>query len=204
MRNRRILEFAICLVLAALIMRFSQEPATKAEGPLSVCGIRPGMTRSQVVQILGHPARDGPLYADYKNELKSISGRFDYDSPYIIYNKEGQVVRVVGPRVEWQGGSLQQGASLKSARAHFPDLTVIQQATTGRFRPHGIVDIPQHQLRLLTDMKDSTGLTDGDGWFGREVIDGVELGSHAPELYPADLPPAFFFDSSGSTQDALK
>lgn len=175
MRNRRIWELAFCLIGVAMLMGWFWAPTLPATAPLSVCGIRPGMTRGQVIRILGKPQVQGASYAYYDEYLKSFHPSDKFRKPEIFFGESGRVIGVAGPSLEWPGGSLAKGTSLKSALTLFPACSPVRPPRVdGRFGDFGIYDCPQNQLEIFSILT--------DGWFAREEFLGARLCSGGPAV----------------------
>ena len=131
----------------------SENQARKAPSAdeLSIRGIKLGMTREEVVALLGQPLEEEPdgYYADLFT-VASYKERGYCADPGVTYNLQGRVVGVYGDHLEWNSGGLNSRSTLDTILHHFPNPSSEREAAFHPAFPGQYV-YPERNLVIETE-----------------------------------------------------
>lgn len=153
---RRWAELVLLVLAVAVLARYRPAPEPLHDAPhpqaptaLSIVGIHLGMTRDEVVNKLGPPAKDEPI-GYYPGFRSAKYGSGIYGQPDLVYDAQNRVVSVEGDALRWRGGAVQAGISMEEVSALLPNLVEIRAPASHPAGP-GELYLPGSNITLLSE-----------------------------------------------------
>lgn len=178
-------QLILVVVATALLVKFwpAQDLSTPPGAVLcamTIRGLRLGMTRAEVIQLIGPPLQETESQAFRQcTEARYQKNSWEQD-PQVTYSSGGRVVAVVGKSLEWPGTSLAADLAEKKLLGLFPEAVELRQANYHPGAP-GMYFCCRRNLMLYTE---ATGLFSPHR-FGRAQLSVPYLIRHF--LHPAEF-----------------